>query len=463
MLTCAVTLPCTSHAVRSSIAAALQLSIASIAEFALLIADMEHSGSLTVWDEATPLPEVLLQSPGITSSSGRGCLGRSRRLPTLRLRRLRVPAHSAALVSASAEYAVVLLDSNQALDDVRAGNYPFGNFGAAAGAEAEVGARSLLLASGEPDAFLHCERTLVDLFLPSLLPSNTSTGGSGDASSKARHARWAPRANSVHREVAFRLLPRHQQVPAASKPVLRSAAAHADARVQMQVDIGRLRTAEHAPVGGVRGTERIRGGSHVDAINVHHARCELLRGVRQALPRVMLRDASSPHVAGGTTADDDAGSCSRRAVDLSSCHIVDHVRVGRWLHAVLAIGPLGIAVLPRLSSSPHSAREARSLQNVSHGRPNGTADECRGLLLIWSTVGAWRRSAASRRQLELDIEPHAASEAVLLMGCGATLCSRVRHQGRGGAAATLVLRSGQATIANLYCMLSAMSSHNAHI
>ena len=294
---------CSAENVRSSLAKQLHVPLELLAGHALLM----HAATLELWDERKPLPPTFFKPAR-----------RHRRwiTPYLQLRRVRTPAHHATANASGTPYLLALLDSNQILDDLRAGNLPLELLLATSPASLlDVSALALHLSIGSSDPTIHAT-WLLSRTLPTLLPS------------------LLPALRDHHTP----LLLRHKQLSSRLDAFELEAEARDDA----------YRNVPYSPrlyCSGPRHSTRGLWGGIIGTTPDLAARTALIETTRMALQASFdIPKAADDASHSGGTSQGGGGGGARTRVDFSACQLFAGVQIGRTAYS-LAIGPLGLVLL----------------------------------------------------------------------------------------------------------------------
>ena len=319
LCTCAVP-DCSAENVRNSLANQLRVPVELLSGHALLM----HAASLELWDECKPLPPTFFKP-----------VRRNRQwmTPFLQLRRVRTAAHQhGTAIATVTPYLLALLDSEQILDDLRAGNLPLELVLATSPASLlDVSALVLHLSIGSSDATIHAT-WLLSRTLPSLLPSLLPALREHHAPLLLRHKQLSSRLDAAELEAEQRDAP-YRNVP-------------------------------HSPrlycSGPRHSTRGVWGGAIGTAPNLA-ARSALVETTRLAL-RTPLDIPNAGDDSNGTT-----------LVNFSACQLFAGGRIGRTAYS-LAIGPLGLVLLKsprrqRIQAAAAAAVAAASSSANAHVEP----------------------------------------------------------------------------------------------
>ena len=361
--------------VRSALASTLHIPVHHLADFSLLWVGVGPSG-LQLWDERVPLPAETFFAWGSGRPNFQYWSGHRRPVlshrPTVELRRLRAPAHGAAVssarmqdaepaelanepeehaveLSAAPPAAVTWLDSEQLLDDLRRGEYPFDLLEDSDEATLDMGALAILVASGSYDRAVHTQSYLASL-LPRLLPS---TRGALDG----KHAALLSRLDEWTSHLSHR----------GERPQTASLAARSALLARLRRALPVL-----APA-GVSGTQG--------------ATCGSTRGPVPAPAEEQSRRFVLVAAGDGGGASVDLGGCLlfRTELPASSSRPLSCWGAAPELvtELVLAVGPVGLVLLPLAAASNRRAGESE--EALLRRAPAAT-------LLTWRDLSKWTSS-----------------------------------------------------------------------
>ena len=464
--------------VRKAVAKALCVDLAVLSEFSLLFLDLDSQGDIEVWDESLPLPPSFFQPTSVRQCRRQKCFW-----PSLQMRRLRGPAHQG---RERAHYVLGLLDSDQVLEDLRAGNYPgelmlstsTPNGPSTAAAWLDVASLTLQLAVGARDPAVHSP-SLIRRLLPQLLPSllfdaMPPASRDGGVVSLGRWACCCCKSKSRLRR------PRRDNCTGD------------DVEVDGDSEFGRL-LGRHADVQ----TELARRNIDLDGTkamaSAHHfrgiwhgplaecpgftARIALLAAMCQALPTVEAVDIASAPAAHSSMCGRVGGNTL--AVDLSAYWLFANVRLGD-AHITLALGPVGVLLLlvsaHLRTAAKAAARELATAASApashsSSASSSSAAQEVRRLtdagaaVVPWSLLGSWRL-ARGNDALDLVIPRSAVAwlrrrdggEAAVKDACWEEVAVTGSAKARTGREPQAVLRLRTAQAPMIACVLRAFTT-----